>query len=65
MTEILVETLAELSLAQIQIVLHSARKAKVIGKGMILKTEETAQHMSVSVSLDMHPTKDTICKAHP
>ncbi len=59
MTEILVETLAELSLAQVQILLHSARKAKVIGKGMIFKTEEPAQYMSVSVSLDMHPTRDS------
>ena len=44
-TEILVETLAELSLAQVWVVLHSGKKAKIIGKGMMLKTEQTVQHM--------------------
>ena len=42
------EMLAELSLTQIQAVLHSARKAKVTGKGLILKTQQTAQYVSDS-----------------
>ena len=46
MPEILVEMLAELSPAQTQAVLHSAREAVVTGKGLILKTQQTGQYKS-------------------
>ncbi len=65
MTEILVEMLAELSLAQIQAVLHSARKAKVTGKGLILKTQQTAQYMSDFSQAKGIQLNSQFVKAHP
>ncbi len=64
-TEILVEMLAELSLAQIQAVLHSARKAMVTGKNLILKTQQTVQYMSEFSQAKGIQLKSLFVKAHP
>ena len=65
MTEILVEMLAELSLAQLQIVLHSAKKAKVVRKNLTLMTEQTAQHMSDSSHSKSIQETSQLVKANP